>query len=202
MDFVVEKGSLGLIHYYYGNGCGKTSIALGHIVRALGHHLHPIILQFLKRHNPNPLSRPDNTSSFSNLGDFSGFFYGEYITLTELLQVPVFQFGDYSFIKSKEDIERIRPQAQLGWQKMAQVLSSPEYDLVVLDEIGDMVQLGLYQISEFIELLHNKRPQIEVIMTGHDSYPAMIAIADYITHLEEIRHPYQKGILAREGIEF
>ncbi|MHA1512154.1 MAG: cob(I)yrinic acid a,c-diamide adenosyltransferase [Promethearchaeota archaeon] len=182
-----DKFKTGLIHYYFGMGCGKTSIGLGHIVRALGRDLRTIIIQFLKKHDP--------TSQ-------KGFFYGEYITLTEKLNVPIIQFGEFNFIKSEKQISEQLEMAKTALNKVKEVLTSSNYDLIILDEVGSMIKLKLWKIEEFLQLLKEKNPKIEVIITGHQKIPEMESVADYVIRLDEIKHPYQKGILARPGIEF
>ncbi len=182
-----DKFKTGLIHYYFGMGCGKTSIGLGHIVRALGRNFRTIVIQFLKKHDPTAQK---------------GYFYGEYITLTEKLNVPVIQFGEFNFIKSGKQIANQLEMAQDASNKIKEVLSSTKYDLIILDEVGSMIKLKLWKIEEFLQILKEKNPETEVIITGHQKIPELESIADYVTHLEEIKHPYQKGIIARPGIEF
>lgn len=187
MTQVPKDNQLGMIHFYYGKGTGKTSIVLGRIMRCLGHNMRPILVQFLKKHDP--------TGS-------KGFYYGEYITLQEKLSVPVLQFGGYNFVRTPEQIEANKNLAKQVLEETRKILQNEKYDLVVLDEIGSMLELGLYQVSEIRDILLAKRKQIEVLLTGHTSYNEIIEISDYVTHLEEIKHPYQQGIQAREGIEF
>ena len=182
-----DKFKTGLIHYYFGMGCGKTSIGLGHIVRALGRNLRTIIIQFLKKHDPSGQK---------------GFYYGEYITLTEKLKVPIIQFGEFNFIKSEKQIANQIEMAKIALRKVKELLTSNNYDLIILDEVGSMIKLNLWKIEEFLQILKEKNPDIEVIITGHQKIPELESVAAYVTHLEEIKHPYQKGILARPGIEF
>ena len=182
-----NKIKTGLIHYYFGMGCGKTSIGLGHIVRALGRDLSTIMIQFLKKHDPSAQK---------------GYFYGEYVTLTEKLKVPVIQFGEFNFIKSGKQIANQLEMAQDASNKIKEVLSSTKYDLIILDEVGSMIKLKLWKIEEFLQILKAKNPETEVIITGHQKIPELESIADYVTRLFEIKHPYQKGILARPGIEY
>ena len=182
-----DKFKTGLIHYYFGMGCGKTSIGLGHIVRALGRNLRTIIIQFLKKHDPSGQK---------------GFYYGEYITLSEKLKVPIIQFGEFNFIKSEKQIANQLEMAKDALNKVKEVLTSNNYDLIILDEVGSMIKLNLWKIEEFMQILKDKNSEIEVIITGHQKIPELESIVDYVTHLEEIKHPYQKGIFARPGIEF
>lgn len=179
---------LGLLHYYYGNGCGKTSIAMGHILRCLGRQMRPVMIQFLKKHDPTGQE---------------GFFYGEYITLTEVLHVPVFQYGSFHFIVSKDQIDdRCRENAAEGIQKLKDIFASDKFDLVILDEVINAATLKIIDLEQLKIILQSRPPTIEVIMTGREKIPEMLELADYVTHLEEIKHPYQKGIQARAGIEY
>jgi len=182
-----DKFKTGLIHYYFGMGCGKTSIALGHIVRALGRNLRTIIVQFLKKHDPSGQK---------------GFYYGEYITLTEKLKVPIIQFGEFNFIKSEKQIANQIEMAKIALRKVKELLTSNNYDLIVLDEVGSMIKLKLWKIEEFLLVLKEKNPKTEVIITGHQKIPELESVADYVIRLDDIKHPFQKGILARPGIEF
>jgi cob(I)alamin adenosyltransferase len=177
----------GLIHYYYGDGRGKTSTSIGTIIRALGHGLKPILIQFLKLHDEN--------------GKHSGYFIGEIHFLKKL--IPVKQYGSFSFLYpdkklTKEDISR----AQEGFQYAESVICSGEYDLVVLDEIALAVKLNLIDLNALISLLKRKPKNVEIIMTGAIIIKELIEIADYCTQFTCIHHPYYKGYTARAGIEF
>ncbi|MCF2140795.1 MAG: cob(I)yrinic acid a,c-diamide adenosyltransferase [Candidatus Lokiarchaeota archaeon] len=183
----MKQLDLGKIHFYYGMGTGKTSIAMGRIVRCLGHNLRPILVQFLKKHDPS---------------SSKGFFYGEYITFTERLQIPVIQFGNYSFVKTPAQIEANRKLAADALKKTQEILKSTDYDLIVLDEIGSMVELGLYSEDDIILVLKDRNQKAEIIMTGHKPLEKIIDMADYVTYLQEIKHPFQKGVQARKGVEF
>lgn len=181
------KLTVGLVHFYYGMGCGKTSLTIGHIIRALGHQLHPVLVQFLKKHDPS---------------EKSGYYSGEYVTLSEQLGVPIFQFGSYGFVRTPEQIEANRQYAEQGLQKLKEIFTDPTIDLVVLDEIGSMIALELIQPAEIIALLKLRHPQLEVIMTGHQMIPEFKDHVDYQIHLESQKHPFEQGIQARKGIEF
>ena len=176
-----------MVHFYYGGGCGKTSITLGHIVRCLGRNLRPVLLQFLKKHDPQ---------------NQKGFFYGEYVTLTESLNVPVYQYGGFNFVKTPTQIAAQQDNIRNGFAKMKEVLSSGEFDLVILDEIGSIITLGMESPETVVSLIQNRAPHVEVMMTGHEDIPAFRECSDYVTFLKEENHPYQRGIQARPGIEY
>ena len=179
----------GLVHFYYGYGCGKTSITLGHIVRCLGRNppMKPILLQFLKKHDPQGQQ---------------GFFYGEFVTLTQTLNVPVFQYGGFNFVKTPAQIAAQKENVQLGLAKMKEVLSSGDFDLVILDEIGSVITLGLVAPETVVDLITHRAPHVEVMMTGHKDIPVLRDCADYVTLLKEENHPFRKGVQARPGIEY
>lgn len=184
----MPKSEIGMIHYYYGPGNGKTSIGLGHIVRALGHQLKPIVIQFCKLHDP---------------ANSEGFYYGEFITLTQILQIPVFQYGTHQFIRSTDDItEEYRMIIQQGLAKIREILQKNLCDILILDELNTAIALRLFSAQDFLEILKQRPTQMEIIITGREEIPEIIDIADYVVMLKDIKHPFQKGINARFGIEY
>jgi cob(I)alamin adenosyltransferase len=182
-----QKTELGMIHFYYGTGTGKTSIVLGRILRSLGHGFKPILIQFLKKHDPS--------------GEI-GYYYGEYPVLAEKLGVQILQFGSFQFVKTPAQIEANRALAAEALDHADQILQSGEYDIVVLDELGSMVELGFFDEATVIGLLKQKARDSEVLITGHKPLEGLIEVADYVSHLEAVKHPFQKGVSARLGIEY
>lgn len=177
----------GLIHYYWGYGRGKTSTLIGTIIRALGHNLKPILIQFLKLHDES--------------ATHSGFFIGEVNYFKDI--IPIKQFGGYNFIMSpqsatEDDYER----AQNGLQFAQKIVQSGKYDLVALDEIVDTIPLKLIELEDLIHLLEKKPDHVEIIMTGHVKYDDLIDLSHYVTEYKPIQHPYYLGYDARPGIEF
>jgi cob(I)alamin adenosyltransferase len=186
--FVAVTPTRGLLHYYYGTGPGKTSVVIGRIVRALGRQKRPVLFQFLKKHDPNGKH---------------GFFYGEYKTLTESLHVPVLQFGSFKFIRSPEDITpELIAEIQDGIDKLTKILQSNEYDLIIIDEIGNTFPLNLVIVTDFVKLITRRTTAAEIMMTGRQFYPELAEISDYVVEINEKKHPFTKGIMARPGIEF
>ncbi len=189
MDTIKKSQHLefGLIHYYYGNGRGKTSTLIGTIIRALGHGLKPILIQFLKLHDENS----------SHLG----YFIGEVNFLKKI--IPVFQFGTYEFIypnkKISNDTLKI---AQKGLECARKAILSKKYDLVALDEIIVAISLNLFKLEDVLDILKNKPKKVEVILTGASYIKEFEEISDYITRYDCIDHPYFKGYKARPGIEY
>ncbi|TXT58011.1 MAG: Cob(I)alamin adenolsyltransferase/cobinamide ATP-dependent adenolsyltransferase [Promethearchaeota archaeon] len=185
-----SKNSLkiGLIHYYYGKGKGKTTSIIGALLRALGHELKPILIQFLKHHKP---TSEKNT----------GYFMGEIHFLKNYL--PVKQFGRGEFINPKNGIkEEDIKLAQKGFNFCKTAINDGKYDLVAMDEIVDATALGLLNLEDLIKLLRDKPKNVEVLISGYKNFQELIDIADYVTHFGMIKHPYNKEIEARSGIEY
>ncbi len=177
----------GLIHYYYGDGKGKTTTLIGLIVRALGHGLKPILIQFLKRHDENE--------------NRNGYFIGEINFLKGL--IPIKQFGSGNFItsnnKSRTSEKKI---AREGLEFMRKTISDGIYDLIALDEVINLVALDFIKLEELIDLLESKPKHMEVICTGAMFYKKLKAISQYVIQFNCLQHPYYEGIEARRGIEF
>ena len=175
---MVEKK--GLLHVYTGNGRGKTTSAIGLAVRALGRNWKVYLIQFMK-----------------------GYYnYGELQTLSKFENLKIIQFGTPEFVSKKhpkkEDIEH----AVEGLNFAKELIMRGEYDMVILDEINVAVDFGLLDKNEIIELIKNRPSHVELILTGRNAPSEFIELADYVTEMKEIKHPFMKGLLAREGIEY
>jgi cob(I)alamin adenosyltransferase len=168
----------GLIQVYTGDGKGKTTAALGLALRAAGAGLKVFIGQFLK-----------------------GAEYSEIKALRQLATgIEIKQYGRRCFIKDKPDEEDIRL-AQNGLVEMESVIQSGDYDLVILDEANIAVYYNLFSVDELLKVVQNRPKQVEIVITGRNADPRIIAAADLVTEMREIKHYYQKGIAARLGIE-
>jgi cob(I)alamin adenosyltransferase len=217
-----ENVGPGLLHYHFGKGSGKTTSAFGMILRSLGHNFKPVIFQFLKKSNKGQ-SLMQELKILENFGlnisdlmqeydeylkitnESKGFDYGEYKTLTEILKVPVIQLGTPSFIFTgkKPSVEHLK-KAEFGLKLIKRIIESSKFDILVLDEILTAVHLNIVNKDQLVEILTNSLDErkIEIILTGREKIAELVEISDYITHFEEIKHPFQKGIKARKGIEF
>ncbi|TFG00151.1 MAG: cob(I)yrinic acid a,c-diamide adenosyltransferase, partial [Promethearchaeota archaeon] len=177
----------GLIHYYYGDGKGKTTTLMGVIIRALGHRLKPILIQFLKLHDDN-----DNGK---------GYFIGEINFLNNF--IPIEQFGTRDFInadnKAKKSVKKI---VNDGLDFTKKIITESNYDIVALDEIINLISLGFIELEELIEILENKPTNMEIICTGAMYYRQIEDISHYTVQFNCINHPYYEGIGARKGIEY
>lgn len=167
----------GYIHIYTGNGKGKTTAAFGLALRAVCAGKKVFIGQFVK-----------------------GMKYSE-TKVEEILQnIEIQQFGRSCFIDREPTQEDIQL-AKDGLKKGEEVLSSGEYDVVILDEINIALYFRLFTVDEVMEVLNKKKPNVEVILTGRYAPKELIEIADLVTEMKEIKHYYQKGVKARKGIE-
>ncbi len=170
----------GLVQIFTGDGKGKTSAALGVVLRALGHGLKVYIVAFMK----------------------GGYPYGEWNVLSRLPNVKIAKFG----LKSFTDPENLKPeeieQAKQALAVGREVMLSGKYDLVVLDEINIAVAWKLVELDEVVRLIQDKPPNVELILTGRYADAKLVKMADLVTECLKIKHPYDKGIKARAGIEY
>ncbi|NJE05134.1 cob(I)yrinic acid a,c-diamide adenosyltransferase [Thermococcus sp. M36] len=172
------KEKLGLVHIYTGNGKGKTTAAFGLAVRMLGSGGRVIILQFMKA--------PD--------------VYGEQKKIADCGAV-IESFGLPKFVHGKPEPDDIEA-AKKALERAKEVVSSGEWDLVILDEICVALGFGMLDVEEVRELIRNKAPHTELVLTGRYCPEELFELADYVTEMREVKHPYRRGILARRGVEF
>ena len=177
---MVKKKGNGLIQVFTGNGKGKTSAALGSTLRAAGHNLKVFVVFFMKGKYP----------------------YGEFSSLPKLPNVEVASFGLRCLIDpnniNPEEIE----QAELALKTARQAMLSRKYDMVVLDEVNVAVYFKLIQLDDVIKLIEEKPPGLDLILTGRYAETAVIERADLVTEMVKVKHPYDKGVKARKGIEY
>ena len=174
---MLEKG---LIQVYTGDGKGKTTAAVGQAVRAKGRGLNICVIQFLKK----------NDSS------------GEQGVLRKMgIDVKCFG-GDYAFRKlTQSEAKKAKDFFEKIVDKIAKEIEQKHYDLVILDEINILVKKGLLDKKEVIELIKNKPQNTELILTGRGADKEIVELADLVTRCVKIKHPYDKKIKARIGIE-
>lgn len=172
----------GLIHLYYGFGKGKTSSAIGLAVRASGHNKKVLMTSFLK----------DFTS-----GEFKAI-EESHLLIDVLRHSCVTKFFNQMSTEEKQ-ITKCE-QADL-FLKVTEKAISEEYDVIILDEIIDAIDLKCVNINQVINFLYNKPQGLEVVLTGHSYNKFLYEIADYVTEFISLKHPFLKGIPAREGIE-
>ena len=170
----------GLVIVNTGNGKGKTTAALGVLFRAWGRNMRIVMLQFLKNENAN---------------------YGE-IKAARKLNINIRPVGD-GFTWTSKDMDKTIALAIYGWEEAKKIISSAEYDLVILDEFTYPLAFGWLKTEEVIAWLKaNKPPMLHLIITGRDAPQALIDYADLVSEVREIKHPFTQGIQAQPGIEF
>ena len=170
----------GLIQVYTGNGKGKTTAAVGQAVRAVGGGLSVCIIQFLKK---------DDSS-------------GEQDVLKKL-GIKLQCFGEnYTFQKlTQSEVKKAKGFFNKIINKIANEIEQKHYDLVILDEVNLLVKKGLINKKEVVELIKNKPQNTELILTGRGAGKEIIELADLVTRCVKIKHPYDKKIKARLGVE-
>jgi len=176
----MEKG---LVHIYYGKGKGKTSLSLGIALRAWGWGKRIIVFQFLK-----PKDSPSGElKAMERWGrDFKIIRFEQ--------KHPLFD--------KKIKKEKLKENMKRAFRRVKQVVKEGKYDLVILDEILNAIETGLISAKEVIDLIRKKPPSLELVLTGRPWIKELKEYADYISEIKEIKHPFQKGIKARKGIEF
>jgi cob(I)alamin adenosyltransferase len=176
---MTEKAKLpGLIVVNTGNGKGKTSSALGMLLRCYGHGMKVAMLQFIKSKEHQ---------------------YGEH-RAAEKLGVEIIPLGA-GFTWLSKDIEIDKALARDCWALCKQKIMSGEYDCIILDELTYTITYGWLPVQEIIDVLKNRPPELHIIITGRDAAPELIDIADTVTEMREIKHAYKKGIKPRKGID-
>ncbi len=171
----------GYIHLYYGDGKGKTTASAGLALRAAGNGLKVVFLQFLKSGESGEISA---LSAFNSIFVLRGKAGGFVSRMTEEEKRQTKQIHD-------ENLKKAILLCQAGG-----------YSMLVLDEVCAACEYGLLDESVLEAFLEGKPDGVEVVMTGRHPQPFMLAAADYITEMREIRHPYEKGVSARRGIEY
>jgi len=175
-DNMQEKG---LTIIFTGDGKGKTTAALGQVLRAVGHGLKTCVIQFIKGKWP--------TGEAKAMGTFGGL--GEFHTMGS------------GFTWKCSEQETIDAAAQ-AWQLTKVKVMSGAYDLVVLDELTYLVTYKLLDENEVLDLIKQRPKQVNLVITGRNASQGILEAADLVTEMRLLKHPYEKGIKARAGIEY
>lgn len=169
----------GYIQLYTGNGKGKTTAALGLAMRAAGAGKKVFIAQFVK-----------------------GMHYAELDLIRKYLpMIEIRQYGRRCFINKMPEQEDIDA-AQAGLNEVLQIVPSRKYDLIILDEANIALYYKLFTPEALLGILKSKPYETEIVITGRYAPDALMEIADLVTEMREVKHYYQSGVEAREGIEF
>lgn len=170
----------GLVIVNTGSGKGKTTAALGLVMRSLGWEKRVCVLQFIKNRSAG----------------------GGEIRMARKLGLELVACGD-GFTWDSRDLDHSAALAREAWQEAQRRILSGAYDLIVLDEFTYLLQLGWLETKAVVAWLSENKPAgLHLVITGRDAPPELMDYADLVTEMREIKHPYEKGVPAQQGIEF
>lgn len=169
----------GLIIVHTGDGKGKTTAALGVALRACGYGMKVLMLQFFK----------------------GKWKYGELRSAPKLGSFEISPLGK-GFTWESKDIEVDKAMVRDAWEIAKVRMCSGSYEMVILDEINYALSYGFLDVNDVLEFLKGKPPMLHVILTGRNAKPEIIEIADLVTEMREVKHPFKQGIVAQKGVEF
>jgi cob(I)alamin adenosyltransferase len=181
-----------LIHVYTGDGKGKTTAALGLALRAAGHGWRTYFGQFMKGQEYGELEAAELLGTDDQ---------GQPLLVIERYGKPTFLHVSADGSRSTVTPEDVR-MAQEGLAAVRRAMESGTYQIVVMDEVNVALFFKLVSVEDVLAVLDAKPPQVELVLTGRRVPEAILARADYVTEMREVKHPYQGGIQARKGIEF
>lgn len=171
----------GKIQVFTGDGKGKTTAAMGLAVRAIGRGYKVFIVQFLKA---------PNTS-------------GEQIAFQALApMITIKPMGRNGFIFERGYEPQDKDMAKQAMDEVREAMQSGNFDIIVLDEVNVAVDFGLVDVQDVLDLMNSKPDNIELVLTGRNARPEIINRADLVLEMKKIKHHFDKGVRAREGIEY
>ena len=182
-DSMRDEFTKGYVQVYTGNGKGKTTAAIGLVIRALGAGMRVFFAQFIKGGRYSEIDMLEKLAESASSGT-----------------LVCRQYGEGCFIV-REAMESDRFAAERGLEDAREALKSGRYDLVVLDEANVAVKLGLLAEEDLLSLIDDKPECVELVFTGRGASESLIERADLVTEMREVKHYYRKGVTARRGIE-
>ncbi len=187
MDILSIDGKVenmnGLVHIYTGDGKGKTTAAVGLGIRACGRGKKVLMLQFLKG---------------SQTGEM--FIIQNLIPNFELFRQT--ELKKFTWEMNQDELEEMKRNAKNTLQYALDQAKSGNRDMIILDELNLAITSGFLDIEDVLSFLENKPAELEIVMTGRYAPVELIKLADYVSEIKAVKHPYSVGIPAREGIEF
>lgn len=169
----------GIVMLFTGNGKGKTTASLGAAMRAAGHHSRVFMIQFMK-----------------------GRLYGELAAVETLENFTIEQYGRDEFVDPKDPEDIDIELAAGGWKRAVEIVENRLCDMIILDEINVAVSFGLIALEEVVRFIESRPEHLDIILTGRYAPDELIALADTVTEMREIKHHYNKGVQMRKGIEY
>lgn len=181
----------GLVHIYTGTGKGKTTAAFGLAIRALGSGMKVLVIQFLK----------------------GGYKSSELRTLSKIKNIKIVQLNQTSPVFWKKSVLNNKKAKEKAHQSLNKsivkglsyaetAITSGKFNMVILDEAVNLVSQGLVSEKKIVDLINKKPKKIELVLTGRGAWKKLINKSDYVTQMRLVKHPYKKGIKARQGIEY
>lgn len=181
MDEKPKRERKNLVILNTGNGKGKTTAALGTAFRAMGHGWRVCMVQFIKgKWKPGEVRMAQKVPA----GQFEIIPMGE------------------GFTWESENLNKDKATAQRAWEIAKTKLLSGEYQLMILDEITYTISYNFLELEDILETIRNRPSNVNVILTGRRAHPALVELADLVSEVQEVKHPYRQGILAQVGIEY
>jgi cob(I)alamin adenosyltransferase len=171
----------GIIQVYTGDGKGKTTAAMGLAARAWGRGMRVKVYQLFK--------------AAGSSGEHWAFMVFD-------PPLPIYALGTGEFIITRKPTPKEIELAVQGWEQIEKAVFSEANDLIVIDELSHALNMGLLDASLVVSTLMKKPASLELVLTGRDMPPSILELADLITEMRMVKHPYQHGFQAREGIEF
>lgn len=171
----------GLIHIYCGDGKGKTTAAVGLAVRCAGRGNKVLLVQFLKSRDS-----------------------GELYSLAKLPDIEVMRGKEskkFTFQMNEEEKHVLLIEHNKMFEQVLAKIKNGGYSLLILDEVIGALNAKVFEMPKLIEFLWHKPENLEVVLTGRNPAPELVEIADYVSEMRKVKHPMDKGIMAREGIE-
>ena len=176
----------GLVQIYTGDGKGKTTAAFGAALRAAGHGNRVLIYQFLK---PASLETGERLA----MG---------HVELPIDLRALDAEWDMFESFKSEQVLDKTKTAVSKSLGEIARAVEGKSYDCVILDEIVFCLSKGLASFDEVKDIIDRRNKAVEIILTGSGASEQLIALADVVTEMKKVKHPFDKGIKARRGIEF
>lgn len=170
----------GLLIVHTGKGKGKSTAAFGMVFRCLGHGMRSGIIQFVK-------------------GSWST---GERSVLERYPDLVTIKAMGEGFTWETQDIERDMQHARAGWEEAKAMIADPSYKMVLLDELNIVLRYDYLPLQEVLDVLKARPQDKHIVVTGRNAKDELIEIADLVTEMEQVKHPFRSGVKAQAGIEF
>jgi len=170
----------GLLIVHTGKGKGKSTAAFGMVFRHIGHGMRAGVIQFVK----------------------GAWGTGERTVLEKFPELVTIKAMGEGFTWETQDINRDIAHARQGWEEAKRMIADPSYKMVMLDELNIVLRYDYLPLAEVLDVLRNRPADKHIVITGRNAKEELIEIADLVTEMELIKHPFRSGVKAQAGIEF